>query len=462
MKRCERFLAVVIGAGLMTAGCTGEPERAVIPDFSDGSRRPNVLIVLVDALRRDHLGAYGYPLPTSPAIDAFAAGSVRFDRAYSHSTWTKPSVATLFTSVYPEQHGLGRVGFEDESGFRTDVLPKRLVTVAERFRRAGYLTGKFGTNVHIQKKTGFGQGFDEFFSQRLVTAFDLNGIFQEWLENVALDAGEPFFAYVHYMDIHWPYNRRLPDETGRFGSTEYEPAPPEHWTAVDSWASEHLNETSLAAIVASYDEELAYVDRAFGELLDWLDERGVLDETVLVFLADHGEGFDEHGELQHGFEPWEEVTGIPLIVRVPSSYRIEPGARDVLVGLIDVAPTVLDLVGLEPPRRFQGRSVVPALLGESLRERPVYLAGDGVRGLRSTTYTFFVSADGDATCFDNLADASETTPLEPPLPEACDQLRTALDGLVAQFELVSGGEGDETVTMDAEEVEALRALGYLD
>jgi arylsulfatase A-like enzyme len=462
MRRLTSFLAVVIGIGLMMLGCGGEPERPAIPDFSDGSGRPNVLIVLVDALRRDHLGVYGYPLPTSPAIDAFAAGGIRFDRAYSHSTWTKPSVATLFTSVYPEQHGLGRVGFEDDSGFRTDVLPKKLVTLAESFRRAGYLTGKFGTNVHIQKKTGFGQGFDEFFSQRLVTAFELNGFFQRWLEDVAIAAEEPFFAYVHYMDIHWPYNRRLPDETGRFGSTEYEPAPPEHWTAVDAWASTHLNDRSLAAIVASYDEELAYVDRAFGELLEWLDERGILGETIVVFLADHGEGFGEHGALQHGFEPWEEVTGIPLIVSLPSSYRIGPGERDVLVGLVDVGPTVLDLVGLEPPRRFQGRSVVPELLGEAQRERPVYLAGDGVRGLRSTTYTLFVTSDGGETCFDNLADPGETTPLEPPLPETCDQLKSALDGLVAQFELVAGGKGDETVTMDAEEVEALRALGYLE
>ncbi|MCP4200630.1 MAG: sulfatase [bacterium] len=466
MKRFLRLapkavVATVIGLGLAATLACAEKRPEGFPDFSNesGLDRPNVLVVLIDALRRDHLGAYGYELPTTPAIDTFAAESAVFTRAYSHSSWTKPSVATLFTSLYPDQHGMGRVGFEGDAGFQTDVLPKQLSTLAERFKRAGYRTGSIGTNVHIQKKTGFAQGFSRFFNKRLVTAYQVNDLLREWLE--AGDQQAPFFAYAHYMDVHFPYNRRLPDETGRFGSTRTWPKAPTHWTRVPEWAEKHLNSKNLAALIASYDQEVAYVDGAFGELWAWLGEIGRLKNTVVVLVADHGEGFNEHDELQHGYAPYEEVTAIPFMIRLPPVYRHEPGRSEELVGLVDVMPTVLDLVGLKAPRKAQGRSLVPLLLGESLRERPIYVEGPGIRGLRGSTHTLFSPEEGEDLCFDNQADPSELSPLEAPLPEICGRMASALDGLVAQLELVAEGE-DSAVTLDAEEVEALRALGYLD
>ena len=242
---------------------------------------PNVLIVLVDVLRRDHLGAYGYSRDTSPHIDAFAAESFRFETMYSHSTWTKPSVATLFTSVYPDQHGLGRVGFEEAGGFHTDVLPEQLVTLAEVFQASGYRTGSVGANVHIQDKTGFAQGFDGFWMQRLTKGRALNEQLQKWLDIVDREGPPPFFAYLHYMDVHWPYTRSLSDKD--FGPTGFRRRPPHTWTAVPAWAEKYLDEKGIAAITARYDHEVAYVDLAFGELLEDLsaprragrDDRGL-------------------------------------------------------------------------------------------------------------------------------------------------------------------------------------------
>jgi arylsulfatase len=452
--------SAVVGVMLLPLAC-GERVSEGFPDFAgeSGLDRPDVLVVLIDALRRDHLGAYGYQLPTTPGIDAFAAESVVFTRAYSHSSWTKPSVATLFTSVYPDQHGMGRVGFEGDAGFQTDVLPKRLTTLAERFKRSGYRTGAIGTNVHIQKKTGFAQGFSHFFNKRLVTAYQVNELLFDWLESG--DQEKPFFAYAHYMDVHFPYKQKLPEERGRFGNTKTRPAAPMHWTQVAKWAERHLNPKNLAALIARYDEEIAYTDRAFAELVAWLADTGRLDNTIVVLVADHGEGFNEHGELQHGYAPYEEVTAIPLMIRLPPVYRQEPGSNDEIVGLADVMPTLLDLVGLDAPRVVQGRSLVPLLLGGQLRERPIYIEGPGIRGLRGSTHTLFSPEDGDHQCFDNQADPGETVPLDEPAPEICGRLASALEGLVAQFELIAGSE-DTTVTFDAEEVEALRALGYLD
>ena len=463
MRAGTRGLALlVVLAGLWAAGCGSPPETGP-PDYSagDAARRPNVLIVLVDALRRDHLGAYGYALPTSPNIDAFAEQSYRFTRAYSHSTWTKPSIATLFTSVYPEQHGLGRVGLMDESGFKTDVLPKRLVTLAERMRKGGYVTGAFSTNVHIEKKTGFAQGFDHFFYRRLVNAFELNVLFEEWIEG--LDSGTPFFAYLHYMDAHWPYDRRLESESGRFGVTRSDPPAPEHWSQVEEWAAEHLNEGSLAAIVASYDEEIAFIDRAFGELIDWLGSRALVEETIILLVADHGEAFNEHGQLQHGFEPYEEVTAIPFLLRLPAAYEARPRPIGRLVGLVDVMPTVLELVDLEIPRRAEGRSFLPLLYDQPQRERPVFLEGGGSRGMRGSSHLLLVHEDGRKACHDSVADPGEVDALPDPLPEACERLAGTLGTLSARFSALSDSDGDQaTVALDDEEIETLRALGYLD
>lgn len=439
----------------------GEIGSKGFPDFSaeSGLDRPNVLLVLIDALRRDHLGTYGYPLPTTPAIDALAAESTVFTRGYSHSSWTKPSVATLFTSLYPDQHGLGRVGFEGDAGFQTDVLPKRLTTLAERFKRAGYRTGSIGTNVHLQKKTGFAQGFDHFYNKRLTVAYRVNELVKEWFESG--DQQVPFFAYVHYMDVHFPYKQKLPDETGRFGSVRTTPPVPMHWTRVSKWAEKHLNPSNLAALIARYDQEIAYTDRAFGELWAWLGETGRLENTIVVLVADHGEGFNEHGELQHGYAPHEEVTAIPFMIRLPPVYQLEPRRSDQMVGLIDVMPTLLDLVGLSVPKNAQGRSLAPLLAGEPLRERPIYIEGPGIRGLRGSTHALFSPEEGEDRCFDNRVDPLEQSPLEAPLPEICGRMAAALEGLAAQFELIAEGE-ESPVTLDADEVEVLRALGYLD
>jgi arylsulfatase A-like enzyme len=183
----------------------------------------------------------------------------------------------------------------------------------------------------------------------------------------------------------------------------------------------------------------------------------------VILMADHGEGFFEHGELQHGFEPFDEVTRIPLMIRVPSQFLEETVASvDSMVGVVDVMPTLLDIVGLNSPPIAEGKSLVPLLRGEAESERTIYLEGRQVSSLRSGTHKLFESVDGTQQCFDLLADPAETSPILLNQPQECEVLSRDLAQLVQRVasKRPTRSAGD-TVVFDAEEVETLKSLGYL-
>ncbi len=420
---------------------------------------PNLLLVVVDALRADHLGCYGYPLPTSPNIDRLARESVVFEQAFAHSTWTKPSVATLLTSLYPSRHGLGRMAVATASGPQAEVLSRRHSTLPEQLARHGYATAAFGANVHLQRKTGFAQGFDRFESVRLLTAAELDARWRSWLES---GGAEPWAAYLHLMDAHWPYDRRLAASGNAtpFGELTMTPEPPESWQAVAGWAARHLDGANLAALRARYDEEIAFLDAALGDLLAWLGERGLAERTVVALTADHGEGFYEHGELQHSFRPYEEVSRVPLLVRAPASLGIRPGRIAEPVGLVDLAPTLLELAGAPPLPAAEGVSLLPLLRRQPLGRSPIYLEGDDARAMRGRTHKLLATGDGTVSCFDLGADPAERAPQAPPWPPPCAELAAPL----AEHERARPAlppAAPETAPLDPEEIEELRSLGYI-
>ena len=310
--------------------------------------RPNVLILMVDALRADRLGVNGHSFPTTPNIDELAGEGISFTRAFAHSTWTKPSIATLFTSRYASQHGLDQVAIDREGSMQTEVLGADHATLAESFRSAGYLTAAVVNQVHITKRFGFDQGFEFFDEWRGMGAPRLNRKFLRWLAAQETDE-RPYFAYIHYLDVHWPYTKRDWRRAGSLGSVVLSREPPDAGRqSVSVWAAELDLPGDLEALQARYDHEVAYTDRAVGELVAGLRQLGLLDNTVVVVTADHGEAFLEHGELLHGTAPYEELIRVPLVLRLPTAMRRWVGRSEVPVGLIDVAPTLLDLVGLEP------------------------------------------------------------------------------------------------------------------
>jgi arylsulfatase A-like enzyme len=330
------------------------PDRAFwgTPTITTGRETgaPVVVLYLVDTLRADHLSLYGYPRHTAPELERFARDGVVFDHAIAASNWTKPSVASIFTSLLPRDHGC-------LEGYNR--LDPELVTLAEALHDRGFATGGVVVNPLVRgKNMHFDQGFDLFGApaspNRAEQAVDAALAF------VDARRGLPTFVYVHTMDAHTPYeppppfDRMFPPfpEPGRKAST-----PADYREPLD-----------LDRLVGQYDGAIAYGDREFGRLLDGLRERGLYDRATIVFLADHGEEFLDHGAFGHGHTMFDELIRVPLVVKYAG--RREGGRRVARqVPLLDVLPTVLKSQGVPPPPGIAGRPL-EASFGETGPERP--------------------------------------------------------------------------------------------
>jgi arylsulfatase A-like enzyme len=342
----------------LTFRATSGPGCA-LPAWSDpvlrtnarANERPNIVIVSVDTLRARSLGAYGYGRDTSPFLDSVAARGTLFTTASTTSVTTAPSHMSLFTGQYPVQHGIRR-GNENKAS--------SVPTLAESLRAAQYQSVAFTENGYLLRARGFGDGFSRYTENRAASragvltgeTTDARVTFaqtREWLET---GPAEPFFAFVHTYEVHSPYRARSP-HARRFAEDDY-PGP------------------ELAAVRAerdNYDREIRIVDDELRTLFDALEARGLADRTLVVVLADHGEQFHEHGLLQHGGDLFEETLHVPLIFVGPGI-----GARRIRgpVSLIDVAPTLLELVGIEVPTGLDGRSLVDAFGSGKLPERRLF------------------------------------------------------------------------------------------
>ncbi|MFW5924564.1 MAG: sulfatase [Myxococcota bacterium] len=325
----------------------GAPEgRLAVEERPSGETpdRPHVLVFLVDTLRRDRLGAYGYDRPTSPHFDAFCDEAVRFEHAIAQSPWTSPSVASMFTGLHPLRHGLVRIG---------GVLPDTSRTMAEILSEAGYQTVAFSASAAASSEGGFAQGFEqfeEFVHPRRVgpdSPVVLDAL-EKWLR--ARDDDRPLFLYVHVVDPHSPYA-----PTGGFGSRF---APD---TEIQSLRASRTRPELLPAMEALYDGDVAMADAAFGRFLESLERHGLYQDAVTVFVADHGEQFLEHGGLQHK-ALFGEVVDIPLAIRLPGE-RVEGHAVRAVAQHVDLLPTVAALTGSDAPPWVEGRDLGPLLRG---------------------------------------------------------------------------------------------------
>jgi arylsulfatase A-like enzyme len=293
---------------------------------------PNVLIVLGDTVRQDAVGAYGAPRGSTPAIDALAASGVRFAEARAQSSWTLPSVASLFTSRWCHE--------VTDWADMPQRLPEEAVTMAELLRAKGYQTAAFSANVLVNRDDGFAQGFDTFWAppteaSMWTDALTTAGRAAEWLRG---HEERPFFAYVHFVDPHSPYcppDRRPKDPgapvPGDMSLSFYGKRPLPDAPTLEEWRR-------------LYAEEVALVDRGLARVLEAI-EPSVRKRTYVVFVADHGEEFMEHGFLGHGWSLYDEMLKVPLVVAGPGipAGRVVSGP----VGLIDVLPTIAALAGLE-------------------------------------------------------------------------------------------------------------------
>jgi arylsulfatase A-like enzyme len=328
---------------------------SVVPKRAKG---PNILLIVADTLRADHLGCFGFEKDTSPRIDGLASRGTRFTRYYTVVPTTLASFTSLLTSRHPKDHGAFRNGFK---GY--EDLP----VLSRVFQDAGYETAAFVSSYCLGREFGMSRGFDLFDQQfttptrlpdnRLIRpASEVTRSVLNWLRGDREDA--PFFALVHYFDPHWPQN---PPPAFRefFGAVKQ--ADPNGLPSFKA-AQRHLEETGGRPgafeinLHNLYCAEIRYMDSEIGKVLDYLDEAGLAEDTVVVFTADHGRTFWDHDDyFNHGRFVYESTIHIPLILRAGGKASQEVRCDELLCNL-DLGPTLCDLAGLEAPAGFEGRS----------------------------------------------------------------------------------------------------------
>jgi arylsulfatase A-like enzyme len=329
-SRCAAAAISVVGA----LGCS--PSEG--PGAAADTERPDVVLILIDTLRPDHLGLYGYERDTAPFLSTLARESTVFRRAFSTSSWTAPATASVFTGLYPNRHGVW-MGFRAQNNSMDDALEAgetslelvalpAVPTLAEHLKFGGYRTFGVAANINVGSELGFDRGFHEFEKLHQRPAEELVETALGW--RAQMDAERPFFLYIHLNDVHKPNEPHAP------------------------WYQEREGE--LEDLVARYDSEISYTDEWIERLLEGLE---LDDDTLLVIVSDHGEEFMDHGNTGHKYSLYGELNRVLMIVRPPGD--VPAGEVEVNVSLVDVLPTVLDAAGLEWDRDGPGRSLLPLL-----------------------------------------------------------------------------------------------------
>jgi arylsulfatase A-like enzyme len=392
-----------------------------------------------DTVRADHLGAYGYARATSPAFDRLASQCVVFDRAVSAASWTLPALASQFTSRYPSFHGAVMDSPRDT----------RFPTVFDLLAAQGFTVLGVTGNTFVSEDFALASGFDALYytdgKAKRVNRLAIEALDEAGASDLAL--------FVHYMDPHAPY--RPPPPFDRL----FEPT--------NDGSHRRRNLANLEHYKAIYDGEIAYTDQMIGALLEELRSRGLLETAVIVYSADHGEEFLDHGGWAHAHTLYEELVHVPFAIRVPG---VAPRRVGSVVSLVDLAPTALRALGVSSPPTFQGRDLSPLFSGKSLSEIPIFAETertlDGTHRVAarkgSMKYILATSRNGvpgtilSEELYDVAADPREKKPL------AASAIPTALRSEVQEF-LASGRAQVSTglARLSPETQEQLRALGYI-
>ena len=342
------FLLTLFGAGWFLDSAWASPEN------------PNIVIIVVDAMRPDHLGCYGYCRPTSPNIDSLARVSIRVETAITQAPWTKGAFSSILTSLYPFQHGV------------TDwvsVLPDSMLTLPEMLSKEGYSSMGIFNMIGLGGRFGVLQGFAETVEpeERYRDARETTDLAIERIE----DSQGPFFLVVHYFDSHEPY--RPPIQFLDEVRLESDPDPMDGWRQSGKSGPQHRTDEDILRSQLLYDGCIRFVDHHIGRLVETLRQKGIDRSTLLIITADHGEAFWEHGVASHGANTYDEAIRVPLIVHYPDRFEgpVVVGAQ---VAHIDILPTITEIVGIDDNFHREGTSLVNLLSsGEKPRARGKFL-----------------------------------------------------------------------------------------
>lgn len=498
----QRAVLVLAAVLLLPSGwraATGPPSYLTVleearPPIAPGEisedGRLNVILIVLDTLRADHLEIYGYGRETMPQLASFARRARLYTACLANSSWSLPSHATLFTGLYPRQHG---AIYSTDSGGEVRPLPlaQDVLTLAEILRSRGYHTAGISSNYSfLNSQFGLNQGFDHwdsrsgmrgamargfwpslFRSMPVVDKFRLRWIYEPlvhldvaqvpyrrapeinrrvlaWIEQQNASDGAPFFLFVNYMDAHDPF--RAPGEfadvfPGRRHDWPRDRNPRAPFTDLP-------RDDVQAHFFSQYDSELAYLDFHLGRLFERLEAMGLLDRSLVVIIGDHGEQFFEHDEIGHGMAVYQEEIHVPLIIYAPGA---PPTVVEHPVEQRDVAPWLLERLGLqlpanmEPSDLLQGQYVKVAELFHSERGPQSMLRGRGLALVRS--------ADGGDEIYDLEADPGQRNEVAAEHPDAARQLADDLTRWTREHEIREG----QPFELDPGALEELRELGYI-
>jgi arylsulfatase A-like enzyme len=328
-----------------------------------GLERPNIVLIVIDALRPDHLGCYGYQRPTSPVIDELADTGILFETAISAAPWTKTSFSSFLTSLYPFQHGVVEW---------VSIMPDSISTLSEVLHGHGYNTMALVNMLGITDRFKVLKGTDQV-SAAAKYKRDAGKATDDAIELMA-GSPEPYFIIIHYFDTHWPYRPPM-----KYVDTIRDQSDPEPFViegpSVDRDGGVIPQEVRERE-VTMYDACIRYVDENVARLVGFLEESGTRDQTVLMITADHGEAFWEHGFGSHGRSVYDEEIRVPLIFNNPVRYRTARRIEE-QVSLIDLVPTIVDLAGAEDSRHREGRNLNDLVdTGRSRRREGSFLPAD--------------------------------------------------------------------------------------
>lgn len=433
------------------------------------SNRPDVYLIIVDTLSAGHLGAYGYPHPTSPEIDALAARSVVFEQAFSTAPWTLPSAATMLTGHHPYVLGLRK---------KTVKIPKQAITLGELYRADGYDTAAVVSHIYLQEKYGLLQGIetiDDEEEQDHHTRISSPGVTDRALRIVADHqrnaADNPLFMVIHYFDPHYEYYlhpevyNEFPDYTGPIQSGVSTS------DMLEIVKVEEGREDALRSLTNLYDSEIRFTSLHIGRLLDGLEAAGRADNALIVLVGDHGEelGRRKSRWIGHTKVVSDEVVHVPLIMKLPGGEQ--PRARiSETVSYIDLFPTIAAQSGLELPADLD----IPGQawdLSSSDRYRRTMFAESGrikaVQMARTSRWKMVVYPGRPATqseLYDLQADPAETVNVIKENPAVATLMNDRIDLWNTDLDVRRGrfSPSVEEPTLSDEQTQALREMGYIE
>jgi arylsulfatase A-like enzyme len=453
--RRNHALALLLVVGLVPA-CSGGDRDG--PE----AEPPSILLYVVDTLRPDSLGVYGNEVVSTPHFDRLGAEGVVFEEATANSSWTRASMASLFTGLYPTRH---------RTRTKFDHLPEGIPTLAEILREEGYETAFINANPNVGGFFGFGRGFRDLAqlyersksgmvgsNELIATADEITSVATDWISNTR----GPFFLAILAVDPHAPY--RPPAKYDRYGG-DYRGSVRGEFS---SMARADLTPADRARVRSLYDAEVSFIDAAFGRLIEYLRDQGRLGETIVILTADHGEEFWEYERRGHGRSLADPVIRVPLILRFPADPRVEGGTRSERpVELVDVLPTLLDLLDLEAPKRMDGASLLRPRPPGDVSFSELSLPGFKLRAVRDRSWKLVADLrTGESQLYSLGPPLAETEPIDittsPDAAAAQKRLASALGRVLREAEPSTKSPDDSPEPLPPAVEEALRELGYVE